>query len=34
MSSILVGTTFTPIHGNGMGKIIEKPLDGNLEAFS
>ena len=30
----LVGTTFTPFHGNGVGKIIEKPLDENLEAFS
>ncbi len=33
MSSILVGTTFKPIHGNGMGKIVKKPLDENLKAF-
>lgn len=30
---ILVGTTFKPIHGYGMGKIIGKPLDEDLEAF-
>jgi hypothetical protein len=26
-------TTIKPIYGNGMGRLLERPLDENLEAF-